>query len=288
MGADLHKADFGEIYNEPDARAYYRTLGQYDYRIPEHGAAMFRRLLQPQAQHAPGDRELRAPKTVLDVCCSYGVLAGLLKTDLSIDDLYRHYQDPGMDGLSVEDAAEVDRKYIAEHAIADQPRMLGLDIAGNAVSYAESAGLLDTGFVENLESDEPSNRLRAVMSDVDLIITTGGIGYVTDTTFARLLAAAKPTVWVASFCLRAYDYAPIRRVLDSHGLHTEQAARTFEQRRFVDADEQRWSIDQVREWGLDPAGREDDGYYHANFYLSRPADEARRLPAGELIPDVFA
>src|SRR5690625_2226134 len=219
---------------------------------------MFRRLLQPQAQHATGDRELRAPKTVLDVCCSYGVLAGLLKTDLGIDDLYRHYQDPAMDGLSPGDAAEVDRKYIAEHAIADQPRMLGLDIAGNAVAYGESAGLLDAGFVENLEAGEPSDRLREAMADVDLIITTGGIGYVTDTTFARLLAAAKPTVWVASFCLRAYDYAPIRRVLDSHGLHTEQAARTFEQRRFVDADEQRWRSEERREWGVDPAGRSEE------------------------------
>lgn len=287
MGAALDKADFGEIYNEADARAYYRTLGQYDYRIPEHGAAIFRRLLQPQSDRASRGSSDGPPMTVLDVCCSYGVLAGLLKTDLSIDDLYRHYQDPGKDGLSPDDAAEIDRKYIAEHAIAGQPRMLGLDIAGNAVAYAESAGLLDAGFAENLEADDPSDRLREAMADVDLIITTGGIGYVTEATFARLLAAAKPSVWVASFCLRAYDYAPIRRVLDAHGLRTEQATRTFEQRKFVDDDEQRWSVEQVREWGLDPADLEEAGYYHANFYLSRPQADVLGRPAAALIPDIF-
>src|SRR5699024_866174 len=97
----------------------------------------------------------------------------------------------------------------------------------------------------------------------------------------------RPSVWVASFCLRAYDYAPIQGVLDAHGLRTEQATRTFAQRKFVDDEEQRWGIEQVRAWGLDPTGLEDAGYYHANFYLSRPQSEARHRPAAELLPDVF-
>src|SRR5699024_2175146 len=140
------------IYNEPDARAYYRTLSRYDYRIPEHGATIFRQLLQPELRPARGAGMARQ-LTVLDVCCSYGVLAGLLKTQLSIDDLYRHYRDPGLDSLSRDEIIEGDRKYVAEHAVAGQPRMLGLDIASNAVAYAESTGLLDAGFVENLEAN---------------------------------------------------------------------------------------------------------------------------------------
>ena len=35
------KADFGDVYNQPDPRSYYRTLGMLDYEIPAHGAAVF-------------------------------------------------------------------------------------------------------------------------------------------------------------------------------------------------------------------------------------------------------
>lgn len=278
MESNLDKADFGSIYNQVDPRAYYRTLGAYDYRIPEHGAEIFRQLLSQRGQAA----------TVLDVCCSYGILAGLMKTTLTLDEVYQHYRDPAHDSLDSELFAETDAKFFATHRRTDHPKMIGLDIADHAIEYAVEAHLLDAGFVENLEQDAPSNQLAESMADVDFIVTTGGIGYVTEESFSHLLAMAPADVTVASFCLRAYDYAPIQRALAQHGLHTEQATQTFRQRKFVDADEQDWSVSQVREWGLDPAGFEDDGYYHANFYLSRTPDAVRDRPAAQIFPELFA
>lgn len=274
----LQKADFGAIYDQPDPRPYFNTLVDFDYVIPQEGANVFRQLLE--VQHAdPGN-----VPTILDLCCSYGIVSTLLKTDLDVSDVYRHYADPEVVSMSSEQIRSVDEQLIRTRRRSQSPRVIGVDIAENAVEYAVAIGSLDAGVAENLERDAPSPRLVELMAEVDLITTTGGVGYVTDQTFDRLLEVAKPSTQVAAFCLRTYDYGPIARTLAARGLVTESLTRTFPQRRFVDRDEQEWAIDQVRAHGLDPAGKEDDGYYHAEFYLSRPADIVRENPIIESLP----
>ena len=122
------------------------------------------------------------------------------------------------------------------------------------------------------------------MSEVDLITTTGGVGYVTERTFDRLLDVAPESVWVAAFCLRTYDYRPIIETLSTHGLQTERLPQTFPQRRFTDPDEEQWAVAEVRKRRLDPAGKEAEGDYHAEFYLSRPASEVEQQPLAQLLP----
>jgi hypothetical protein len=34
--------------------------------------------------------------------------------------------------------------------------------------------------------------------------------------------------------------------------------------------------------GVDPAGKEEEGWYHADLYLSRPAGEVSKAPVDEL------
>jgi hypothetical protein len=118
---------------------------------------------------------------------------------------------------------------------------------------------------------------------VDLITTTGGVGYITERTFCRLLDSTRMTPWVASFCLRTYDYGPITAALAGYGLVTEQSDLTFAQRVFHDRAEQQWAMSNVRARGLDPDGLESEGRLYANFYLSRPARDAKRRPLPELI-----
>lgn len=273
----LQKADFGAIYDQPDPRSYFNTLGDFDYAIPQAGADVFSRLLNVQPVDS-GD-----VPTILDVCCSYGIVSTLIKTDLDISDVYSHYADPEIIAMSSEQVRSADEQLISTRLQNHGPRVIGVDIARNAVEYAVATGSLDAGVAENLERDDPSRRLVDLMAEVDLITTTGGVGYVTDRTFDRLLQVAKPSTHVAAFCLRTYDYEPIAQTLAAHGLVTESVTRTFRQRRFVDKDEHEWAIDQVRGRGLDPAGKEDDGYYHAEFYLSRPVETARDNPIDELL-----
>lgn len=272
----LQKADFGAIYDQPDPRAYYTTLGQYDYQIPQYGAEVFDRLL-------PRTADVERP-TVLDVCSSYGIVTALLNTDLTMDDLVAYYADERTAAMPDAELIEADRALLRARRRPDPVRSIGIDIAKNALEYAVEVGALDAGAVENLESDDPSPRLVEMLADVDLITTTGGVGYVAEKTFARLLRHAPPGVSVAAFCLRTYDYGQVQAVLDGHGLVTERAEGTVRQRRFADPEEREWALASVREHGFDPAGHEDDGYYHAQLYVSRPAEQVERTPLSELIP----
>ncbi|MGO1973866.1 MAG: hypothetical protein ACTH2Q_13005 [Propionibacteriaceae bacterium] len=275
----LQKTDFGAIYDQPDPRAYYSMLGEYDYQIPQYGAEMFERLLR-----AEGRIGTQGPPTVLDLCCSYGIVTSLLNTNLTMDELTAHYGADRTAQMSDHELVAADRELLRARRRPDPVRTIGIDIAKNAVEYAVDVGALDTGAVENLEADDASPRLVALLADVDLITTTGGVGYVTDKTFERLLRHAPPTVTVAAFCLRTFDYGTVQAALDAHGLVTERAGETVRQRRFTSSEERDWAIASVREHGFDPAGCEDDGYYHAELYVSRTADRVARTPLRDLIP----
>ncbi|MGH3361518.1 MAG: hypothetical protein ACRDOM_03580 [Nocardioides sp.] len=277
----LQKADFGAIYDQPDPRAYFLTLEPYDYVIPQYGAELFVRLLR-----ARGTAEGRRSR-VLDVCCSYGVVATLMKTRLDLAAVYAHYREAAEQALTSERLVEVDRRLLQEHSAPGHASVIGLDVAPNAVGYALATGALDAGVAENLEVDEPSAQLAALMSDVDLITTTGGVGYVTERTFDRLLDMAPEGAWVAAFCLRTYDYGPIIETLSSHGLQTERLPQTFPQRRFTGREEEQWAVAEVRKRRVDLAGKEAEGYYHAEFYLSRPAREVERQPLAQLLPERY-
>jgi hypothetical protein len=59
--------------------------------------------------------------------------------------------------------------------------------------------------------------------------------------------------------------------------------RTFVQRRFATADEQEEVLEQLRERGVDPTGKESEGYLLAEFYLSRPAHDVAEAPIERLL-----
>jgi SAM-dependent methyltransferase len=263
-GVSDGKAEFDHIYDRPDPRDYYRTLSALDYEIPQQALPTFETLL---------DRLESSPATVLDVCCSYGVNAALMRCELCLDDLFERYQDVGLDDFAPNQLLELDRQFYADQLREDGPRIVGLDLASNAISYARGVGLLDDGWAENLEVDDPSPELAAAVRDVELITITGGVGYITERTFDRLLSVFddghKPVI--AAFVMRRYSYDEIARTLAKHGLATErEAGRTYPQRRFASRSEQETTLQVLASQGIDPTGKEADGRYHADLYVSVP------------------
>lgn len=272
------KANFDHVYDLPDPRGYFETLGSLDYLAPEHASRLFPTLLQ----------EIRGggPAGVLDLCCSYGVNAPLLGHDLTLDDLYAS---PELADLPPEELAEADLAFYAERRHETPPEIVGADSAANAVRYALGAGLLGSGFGENFETADPSQAFREAVKDVGLVTVTGGVGYVWERTFDSVLKAvaeARPdgrAQWVATLPARLVDYGPLSELFSSHGLVTERlSSRTFPQRRFADAAERGHVLRQLADIGVDPAGKEEEGWYHADLYLSRPAEDAE-VPVDELL-----
>ena len=257
------KANFDRIYNLPDPRAYYRTLGALGYRIPTEAGPLFRRVMK-----ALGRDNLN----VVDIGCSYGVNAAVIQYDLEFSDLVARYRTPEVSANSVAKSIFDDAAYFAEIEKKNDARFVGVDISNEAAGYAKAVGLIDEAVVANLEVDVVDRDAAAKLSGADLIITTGAIGYVTERTFACIIdAASGPPPWVAAFSLRQFPFGSIAEELKGFGLETEKLdGRYFPQRRFRDEDEAAGAIAAVEALGLDPAGLEADGEYFAEFYLSTP------------------
>jgi hypothetical protein len=207
-----------------------------------------------------------------------------LKYETSLEEMYARYGSGELADLSGEELAEDDAAFYGARRRGASPEVVGLDVAQNAVSYGLRSGILDAGFAENLEEDEPTEALGGAVSGANLLTVTGGIGYVTERTLERLLdrmmeGPGGRAPWVAAFALRWVSYDRISEVLSDYGLVTEKlAGRTFTQRRFTDDAEREYVLEELMKMGVDTTGKEDTGWYHADFYLSRPAEEAKIPP----------
>jgi SAM-dependent methyltransferase len=277
--ANAFKADFNDIYRRRDPRAYYHVLGGLDYVIPDVARPIFLQL---------ADRcvlERRRPVTILDVGCSYGVNAAQVRHGLSVKQLRERYCSPQIEHLSPERLAELDKNYFAGWPVRDEFRFLGLDPSAEAIQYGRRAGLLADGLAIDLETQVLDARSRALIGQTDLIVSTGCVGYVTATTFAKLLRAGNPRPpWIASFVLRMFDFEPIERALADFGMTTEKfPGATFVQRRFRDVEEYERTIAALRERGLDPAGKESEGLLHAELFVSRPTASVSQAPLTQIV-----
>jgi hypothetical protein len=211
----------------------------------------------------------------LDLCCSYGINAALLNHDLTLDELYDRYGSPALAPLSTDELVVADRAFYAEHRHARTVQVVGIDVADRAVAYAQRTGLHVAGSSENLEMADTSEALTQLLSGVELITVTGGVGYITERTFDRVLrhASDKGGCWIAAFVLRWVPYQRIAELLTRYGLVTDQlSGHAFRQRRFADDSERDYVLSELAKLGIDPAGKETHGWHYSNFYLSRPAE----------------
>ena len=274
------KADFDTIYNEPDPRSYYRVLGGLDYVVPGLAAPIFRQLIAARA--AQQDRTV----TVLDLGCSYGTTSLLMRYPLSFDQLRRRYMNPAIQALPSDAVRDMDRAYFRSWPSETDVRVVGLDPCENAIRYATEVGILDCGIAEDYESGLPSSRARLALAEVDIVISTGCVGYVSERTFDTILAVNrnKQAPWTASFVLRMFPYDEIEATLAARGLTTEKfEGATFVQRRFHSAEEYDSTLETLERQAIDPTGREADGLFHAELFVSRPQSLVNETPLNKLV-----
>ncbi|KAF4846060.1 hypothetical protein CGCSCA4_v006349 [Colletotrichum siamense] len=268
---NTRKADFNSIYNQPDPRAYFKALTPLQYQIPQQALPFVERVLEL----SPPSEDVQHRK-VLDVCCSYGINAALLRYDLTLDALSAHLASSPR--LSGRDQIISDKRFFASKLIHPEVDVLGLDIAPEAIAYAVKTGLMKDGWAENLETSDPSLSLREGLKDVEVVVCTGGVGYVGASTFSRITDAVEDSskLWMVTFVLRVFSFDEIADVLEEkHGLVTEKIpGHLFRQRRFTTREEQSAAVADVRARGLDTKGLEEDGWFYAECYVTRPRDVA--------------
>lgn len=280
-GINEAKLDMGSIYDRPDPRAYFNTLQRLDYAIPTSAKPLFQKLIS-RLRRQRGQEEV----CVLDLGCSYGVNAALLKHDLSMDELYDRWTQDELAQATSEEVIEKDQQFFSELADPENLKVIGIDQAENAVAFAEEIGLVDEGLPINLEEETLPADARRDIVPVDLMISTGCVGYVTEKSFERLMQplTERRPAWIANFVLRMFPFDAIERALGDWGYRTEKlAGRYFKQREFASAEEREQVVEQLRSQDVDPTGLEAEGRFVAEFFLSRPEAEARELPLKRLL-----
>jgi len=276
---DTGKIDLNGIYDQPDPRDYYQTIEQLDYRIPAAAEPVFRAVIATM-------RAVRKVQqlTVLDVGCSYGVNAAILKFGCDLSDLFALYSAGATASASRRDLLSRDRAFFGKRPDDRDLTVIGLDTAEKAVSYACGAGVLDEAIAADLERRAPSAEEAAPLTDIDLVISTGAIGYVGAPTFRRILDEVRAAPWFALFALRMFPIDAIASVLKHHGFAVFRlAGQTFRQRRFASRQERDEVLANLAALGIDPTGRESEGWYHAEFYFAHLADTAVPAPISRLV-----
>jgi SAM-dependent methyltransferase len=274
------KMDFTDLYTSNDPRNYFKYLGQLDYIIPHLAQPIFSQLIR--ARQEVQDE----PVTVLDVGCSYAINGALMKYAVDYEALRQRYTSPPLQGLSSDEKLSLDRNFYRAWPKHPDVKVIGLDVSTSAVRYAEASGILDRGLAIDLESRDPTPEEAAILADVDVIVSTGCVGYVTAKTFQRIAKVARKgrAAWAANFVLRMFPFDNIATTLAGQGLVTERyEGATFVQRRFANREEMESTIKAVEGRGLDTDGYETEGLYHSNLFVSRPAEEIARRPIQELV-----
>ena len=274
------KINMDHVYDQPDPRAYSRELKKLGYAIPGAAKPVFQKLIA-HLRRRQGD-----PIHVLDLGCSYGVNAALLKHNLSMPTLYEHWSQSALIAASPRAVAACDRKFFDNLDEHENISVTGLDQAQSAVAYGVAAGLLDRGLAVNLETGALPNTAAESLTMVSLVTSTGCVGYLTEKSFEKLLPSMTQgrSPWIANFVLRMFPFDAIAKTMRRWGYVTEKLqGQTFLQRRFATPEEQEDVIHKLRHHGINPTGKESEGQLLAEFYLSRPAHEVAAAPIDKLL-----
>jgi hypothetical protein len=94
-------------------------------------------------------------------------------------DLYEHWGDNSIISASHQNILEHDRIFIKALDEKENILVTGIDSAESAINFAKDSGILDEG----LAVSSLSNSRAEALSDVDLIISTGCVGYITEKSF---------------------------------------------------------------------------------------------------------
>jgi SAM-dependent methyltransferase len=258
------KVSLDHLYTQADPRTYFGTLRHLDYRIPGLAKPHFAGLIEEFRRTHEVDRV-----TILDIGCSYGINAALLRCDLTMDELYGRYCRFAADAPR-DTVLAADRTLVRTRARADHTRFLGLDISGDALSYALAVGFLDGAVHADLEHNDPTAEQRDILGSADLVISTGCLGYVTERTLAHVARAGRTRPWMAHTVLRMYRFEPVAQCLAELGYETVRMDGLLRQRRFASSEEQSQVLDTLSDLGIDPRGLEDDGWMYAQMFISRP------------------
>ena len=243
------KASFDAAYTAPTPHRYLRNMAAVDYRMADYMNPFLSAVVDASATSAE-------PVRVLDLGCSYGLSAALLKTNCEYDELVQFYRRNTSSEFSACVAAS--RRWLRSHKVRDDVKVVGFDSSREAVRFSAASSMIDEGIARNLEEGESglTGDEASLVRNCDVLLSTGAIGYVTERTVEPILdefgnnccGRLGPVALMS--VLELFDPQPIRDVFADHGFRFEELPVRLPQRRFADESEREGVLETMRQRGL--------------------------------------
>lgn len=264
------KKDFTDIYTQNSPYEYLKEMRKLQYRIPDHTKPLYLSLAEQLFN------KLNRPVNVLDLGSSYGINSALMKCNLTmskLDDFFLKEKEP---------TKEETRKFFKNIPKNNSLNFYQIDISEPALKFSEDVGLCNKGLRVNLETEKFD--FPQELSQIDMVIATGCIGYIGYKAFSNLFEVIKNqqsnpsqsekeqiTPIFAFSVLRIFDMDKIQKTFDYYGYSLVKSdLKPIQQRHFSDSDEKSQTLSLLHSKGIDTKWYEDDGNFYADFYIASP------------------
>ena len=271
------KAAFDSIYDQPTPAAYFSVLQPLSYMTPGRAQPLVRRCVEALRRRRHLDTV-----TVLDLCSGYGINGALLKCRLTMQELYERHATPYARDAGA-GRIPADALWYRQRRRGDAGvRVIAQDVAERALHYSRTVGLADAVIAANLEERDASATEAALMAKADLVVVTGGLSYIGERTFRRVLGVARRQPWALYFPLRHTDTEAIDVTFEGAGYTVETARRTIAHRRFRSAEERRTLSAHIRAQRAPGDPGPSPTHLEALIKLARPPNDLLMPPSDEI------
>lgn len=265
------KADFSDIYYKENPFDYLSEMRKLNYRIPDLTLPLYLFFARKINENK------KEKVSVFDIGSSYGINSALITYNISMKDLDNFFLKNNTPP-TIHKTIKFFGNTTEKNSFLD---FYLLDMSYEALKFAGLAGLCKESFCENLEEKDPGKSLLQTLSTVDLFISTGCVGYVTEKTFERLFEGIKvstndfeslgPTPIFAFSTLRMFDLNKIKKIFTKNDfflLKTE--IPPINQRKFQGKAEQKAIISILKSKNINTVNLEEKGNLYADFYVGGP------------------
>ncbi len=261
------KLDLNDVYNLRDPESYYQSMAQYEYDLPEGAKPYFQKVINAYRQY----KSVNSLK-ILDIGCSYGINGAILKFYKSMRELYQYYTNPLRLQLPELSRRHQDYNWFYEFSFDEGLQFIGLDTAEKAVNYAVESQLIQSGISTNLEKLPLLKEDYTNLQDINLLITTGCIGYITEITLDKILSAVRNSsqLWGAVFILKMFNISGFKKTLAKYNLVLVETGVTVKQRRFSSVEEKKAMINFIEQQGLSAEEEKNSDNLFAQLFLILP------------------
>ena len=274
------KANFDDAYVQPTPHDYVRSMALHNYQIGDRT-----RPYCIAAAELLKERNAEAwPLQMLDVGCSYGMGSAFVRHGCSVDEIVSFFASRAP--MDYSSCCAAMRKWLNIIPPARDMRCVGMDSAAPAIQFGLDAGLLDGGIGRNLEDPDahPTETDLKWFRSCNLLVSTGAIGYVTETTLSKVLPhlgedhpdGFGPLAVIS--ILRMFEIGPIVSAFDRAGLClTSVPGIRLPQRNFVDKAEQSSVRRLLHDRGISTRNYEDEGTLYADLFVAAPDEQLSEL-----------